>query len=157
MFVDSAHLLKIYALDWCAYCLKTSLQQARKCQFYSRASYQKVNESTKNIFAPWVMCTSHPHRDDAHRASCPTYNEKAEKFGFGATSRRSFGMAFLSASGRRDIYKSEFWKGGKMTFITRQAINLWESEGIVKLFCGNKQLKMLIKWLGALPFLILLH
>ena len=42
-------------------------------------------------------------------------------------------------AGRRDIYKSEFWKGGKMTFITCQAINLWKAEGIVKLFRHESQ------------------
>lgn len=47
-----------------------------------------------------------------------------------------------------------------MTFRTCQAINLRESEalGSCSVIEGeNKQLKMLIKWLDALPSLILLH
>lgn len=50
------------------------------------------------------------------------------------------GLVWRAQGGARwDIYKSEFWKGGKMTFITCQAINLWKAEGIVKPFRYESQ------------------
>lgn len=97
MFVDSAHLLKIYALDY----LKT-----RKC-------YHRVSELSRKPVCLVSDVWQRPSPTCHALSIVSADSRKAEKFGLtrelpSLLTREKLWMALLSGSGRRDIYKSEF-------------------------------------------------
>lgn len=126
---------------WLAcYCLKTSLRQRGNSKSLVETCVKRhIYTWNTLLLSQQFAQTSLAEIRTSNMASACSENilqVAAEEFAFVrhacslCYTQRSACMALLNTRGQRDVYQSEFWKGGKMTFITCQTINLWKSEGI---------------------------